>query len=106
MVLQRKYLLAADLVVPNVRSIWIAPAETSVVRTLVFGGRAASTWEPVPSWDWPPNSARATETVDADGLGFGGFGVTRSGVGTLSGTGLGPDILWDFIVSWNLKNGD
>ena len=78
--------MAADLVVPNVWSNWIVPAESSVVRTVVFGGRAASTWGPAPSWDGPPNPARAAETVDADGLGFGGLGVTRSGAGTSSGT--------------------
>ena len=84
----------------------MAPFESSVVRTVVFGGRAASTWGPATSWDLPPSSARATETVDADGLGFGGLGVTRSGVVTLSGNGLGADIVWDLVDSWNLKNGD
>ena len=88
-------MLAADLVVPNVWSNWIVPAESSVVRTVVFGGRAASTWGPAPSWDGPPNPARAAETVDSDGLGFGGLGVTRSGAGTLSGTVLVVDIVLD-----------
>ena len=48
---QRKYLFAADLVVPKVWSIWITPALSSVVSTLVLGGRAASTSAPAPSWE-------------------------------------------------------
>ena len=66
---------------------------SSVVNTLVLGGRATSTLGPAPSWDWPSSSARAMETVVADGLGFGGLGVTGSVGGPLSGTELGADIV-------------
>ena len=76
MVRQRKYLFAADLVVPNCWSTWTAPAVSSVARTLVLVG----------------SSARAMETVVDVSVGF-GFGCLAVSVG------VGRAFPWTELVS-------
>ena len=64
-----------------------------VVRTLVLGGRAASTSVPAPSWAEPSSSAREMETVVSVGLGFGGLVVIVGVGGAFSETELVSDIV-------------
>ena len=66
---------------------------SSVVRTLVLGGRAASTSTPAPSWAEPSSLARAMQTVVYVGFGFGGLVVIVGVGGALSETEPVSDIV-------------